>query len=124
MGDMTMNTDIGPFVAPRHTPRRGVVAAAIGLLTFLFVLLLMLLDRAQVQTQQELAHVAFGMPLNWVTQTQGLDPPLPFSTQFISPWENPTDIALLPLALNLIVIGLVLAGVRSAALSMRSRSAK
>ncbi|HST86633.1 MAG TPA: hypothetical protein VLL08_33150 [Kineosporiaceae bacterium] len=117
---MITNSDAGPAVERRHRPRLGAVAV-FGGLTFLIVVLLTLLDRAQVQTQQELEHVAFGMPLNWVTQTQSLDPPLPYSTEFLSPWENPSHIDLLPLALNMIILGLVLAGIWSAVASMRSR---
>lgn len=74
----------------------GAVTAVIGVLDLLVVALLLLLDKVQVQTQPVLSHVALGMPLNWVSQDRGLDPPLPYSAGFISPWENPTTVDWLP----------------------------
>ncbi|CAN5412980.1 hypothetical protein BH09ACT12_BH09ACT12_15170 [soil metagenome] len=68
----------------------------------------MLLDRAQVQRAEGLGHVEFGMPLNWVTQNQSLDPPLPYSASLSSPWENPTSVQFLPLAIDLVLVAALL----------------
>ena len=126
MCDMTMSTGTEPSVEP--PPRPGVrvfATVVIGVLALLVVALLLVLDKVQVQTQQELGHVAFGMPLVQVTQHQVIDPPLPWHTSFMSPWENPTNIDWLPLALNVVVVGLVLVGVWRAVLAVRSsRSTK
>ena len=122
---MTENTRTMRPVEPHHRPHRGVAAAVIGALDVAVVALLMLIDKVEVQAQEGLDQVAFGMPLNWVTQQQTLDPPLPYSANFISPWENPTAIEWLPLALNLLLVGVVLAGVWRLVLALRSsRSAK
>ena len=126
MCDMTMSTGTEPSVEPRPRPGVRVFATVvIGVLALLVVALLLVLDKVQVQTQQELGHVAFGMPLSWVTQHQVIDPPLPWHTSFTSPWESPTNIDWLPLALNVVVVGLVLFGVWRAVLAVRSsRSTK
>ena len=105
-------------IRPRR--RAGIPVTVVGvlaLLAFLSVTLLMLLDGAEVTAQRELRHVALGLPFDWVTQDQALDPPLPYRTGFLSPWENPTTIGWLPLLANLLVVGPLLAvvwrGVRS-----------
>jgi hypothetical protein len=110
MGAMTGSTVTTTSVEPRRRPRVGVAAAVVGTVDLLVVALLMLLDRVEVQSEQGLGNVAFGMPLSWVTQDQSLDPPLPYSASFASPWENPTTISWVPLVLNVVIVGLVLAG--------------
>ena len=120
MCDMTESADTETSVEPRHRPRVAVAAAVIGGLDLVVVALLMLLDKVEVQTEQGLGHVAFGMPLNWVTQDQGLDPPVPYSATFASPWENPTALEWLPLVLNVVIVGLVLAGVWRVVVALRS----
>lgn len=111
MGSMTPSTHVVPAAEPRVRPRVALAGAAIGALDVALVALLLFLDKVQVQSQQELARVGLGMPLNWVTQKQGIDPPLPWRAGFLSPWENPTTIAVLPLFVNLVIVGSVLAGV-------------
>ncbi len=110
MCGMPLRTHIAPFVKRRCASGPGAAAPVVGVLVLVAVALLMLLDDARVQNQQELENVAFGMPLNWVTQDQGLDPQLPHTTHFVSPWEHPTTSDWLPLVLNLAVIGLVVSG--------------
>ena len=111
MCSMTQSTHAVPAAEHRARPRVAVAVASIGALDLALVALLMVLDKVQVQSQTELARVGLGMPLNWVTQNQGIDPPLPWRTGVLSPWENPTTIAWLPLAVNLVIVGLVLTGV-------------
>jgi hypothetical protein len=122
---MTRSTATKTSVGPRRRPRVGVAAAVVGTVDLLVVALLMLLDTVEVRTEQGLGAVAFGMPLSWVTQDQALDPPLPYSASFASPWENPTTIEWLPLVVSVVIVGLVLAGVWRVVLALPSgRSAK
>jgi hypothetical protein len=116
---MTGSTASKTYLEPRR-PRVGVAAAVVGTVDLLVVALLMLLDKADVQTEQGLRTVAFGMPLNWVTQDQALDPSLPYSASFASPWENPTTIEWVPLVLSVVIVGLVLAGVWRLVLALPS----
>jgi hypothetical protein len=99
----------------------AVAVAAIGALDLALVALLLFLDKVKVQSQQELARVGLGMPLNWVTQNQGIDPPLPWRTSFMSPWENPTTIAWLPLVVNVVIVGLLMTGVWVGVQAVRGR---
>ena len=92
----------------------------IAALDVVVVALLVLVDKVDVQTREELDRVAFGLPLSWVTQQQTSEPPLPYTAGFSSPWENPTTIEWLPLALNLLVVGVVIAGAWRLALALRS----
>lgn len=85
------------------------------------VALLLFLDGVRVQSPQELPRVGLGLPLDWVTQVQDIDPPLPWRTRFISPWENATTIGWLPLALNVVIVGLLLAGVGMGVQAVRGR---
>ncbi|WP_456698446.1 hypothetical protein [Aeromicrobium sp. P5_D10] len=48
-------------------------------------------------------QISTGWPMVWVTQTSSATPPLPGEIHFGSPWENPTDIDALALALNILV---------------------
>ncbi len=93
----------------------------IGALDLVAVGLLVLLDEVEVRSQQGFGRVAFGGPLNWITQDQALDPPFSHSASIASPWENPTAIDWLPLVVNLVVVGLVLAVVWRGVLVMLSR---
>lgn len=112
MSDMSLGTDADLLVVPRQRPRVAAAVAVIGVLSLLIVTLLMLLDRVEVQTHQELAQVAFGMPLDWVKQDQAfLDPPVPYRAGFYWPWESPATIDFLPLVVNAALVGLVLLGV-------------
>ncbi|MCY7287864.1 MAG: hypothetical protein LH624_06335 [Cryobacterium sp.] len=71
---MTESTETKPRTEPLRRPRVGVAAGTLACLDLLVVALLMLLEKVEVQTQQELGQVAFGTPLNWVTQDQALNP--------------------------------------------------
>jgi len=62
-----------------------------------------------VHTQPHLAQVRLGLPLPFMIQNQtGYTPPLPWQTQFYSPWENPTHILLLELLLSLAIVFVVI----------------
>lgn len=111
MCSMAQRIQAAPSAEPRIRPRVALVAAAIGALDVALVALLLFLDRVQVQSRQELARVELGLPLNWVTQNQRTDPPLPWRTGLLSPWENATTTAWLPLVLNVAIVGLLLTGV-------------
>ena len=121
MCSMTQSAQVVPAAEHGARPRVALAVASISALDLALVALLLVLDKAQVQSQQELARVGLGMPLNWVTQDQGIDPPLPWSTSFLSPWDNPTTIAWLPLTVNLVIVGLVLAGVWVGLQAVRGR---
>jgi hypothetical protein len=79
--------------------------ACVALVLDMFVVLTFtMFDRVQVSGSRDLAGVHFGAPLNWVTQQQSIDPPMPGTTTFLSPWEHPADVAWLPLLANLALI--------------------
>ena len=121
MCSMAQSARAAPSAEPRVRPRVAVAVAAIGALDLALVALLLFLDKVKVQSQQELARVGLGMPLNWVTQNQGIDPPLPWRTSFMSPWENPTTIAWLPLVVNVVIVGLLVTGVWVGVQAVRGR---
>lgn len=118
---MTESTATRASVELLRRTHVGVAAAGVGALVGLVVVLLMLLDKVEVLTQQGLRDVEFGAPLNWVTQDQALDPLLPYSASFASPWEHSTTVDWLTLALNLAIAGVVLVGAWRATLLARSR---
>ena len=121
---MSEGTATTTSVEPRHRSRVGFPSAVIAALDLLVIALLVLADKVEVQTGQGLGHVAFGMPLSWVTQDQTLDPSLPYGAGFASPWENPTTNEGLPLVLDVVIVGLVLAGVWRAVLALRAQGVR
>src|SRR3954447_10848885 len=108
MPGMTTSTGTELAVAPLGRRRAWVAAAVIGVLDVVLVAVLMVFDKVDVRTPGQLGHVASGWPLNWVVQDQGIEPPLPYRTGFVSPWESSTTIDWLPLVLDLVIVGLVM----------------
>lgn len=121
MSGMTQSADAHLDAEARHRGRTGATVAMIAGAASLAVVLLTVLDRVQVQSQGQLARVAFGKPLAWVTQNQTLDPPMPHSATFLSPWAHPTTIQVLPLAIDVALVGVVLTAVWCAVRGLRSR---
>ncbi len=95
---------------PRPSSRLSITIAVIAALDLTLIVVLLLIDKVQVKAPEELAGVGLGMPLTWVTQDQGIDPPLPWRTRFLSPWENPTTVEWVPFVCNAVIIALLLAG--------------
>ena len=75
-------------------------------------LVLGLFDRVTVASHAALARLTFGHPLAWLSQDQSsLEPPIPATMRFVSPWEHPASVALVPLLLDvLIACAVLLAG--------------
>ncbi len=120
MSAMAASHATGTSVERRRRPRVGAAWAAIAALDLAVVALLVLVDRVEVTTATGLGHVVFGAPLSWVMQDQAGDPSFPYVASLGSPWEDPSTIAWLPLVVDLVVVGLVLAGVWRALLALRS----
>jgi hypothetical protein len=93
----------------------------------LVVLVASVLDRETVRDAADQRSLDFGLPFAWIHQDQSsLDPPYPWSATVAGPWEHPTSLSGLALALDVLVVavvlGLVLALVRLR--SSRPRSAR
>ena len=62
-----------------------------------------------VDDRAGLRSVGFGWPLTWVRQDQrSFDPPLPWSMGFAPPLENPTDVSLGLLLLNVLALAVAI----------------
>lgn len=110
---MTQGPHVAPFAEPRARRRVALAVVGIGALDEALVARVLLLDTVPVQSSQEPARVGLGLPLNWVTQNQGIGQPLPWRTGFMFPWETPRTIARLPILVDLLIVGLVLGRGRS-----------
>lgn len=67
------------------------VMAAVLILSSLLVLGSVYLPFT-VNSKADLARVKLGLPLPFIFQNQGYDPPFPWQTSIRSVWENPTQI--------------------------------
>ena len=67
------------------------VAVAVLILSVILVFLSVSLP-VTVYSQADLERVKLGLPLPFVIQNQGINPPLPWQTSMRSVWENPTQI--------------------------------
>ena len=87
-----------------QTPARGRWRLAVpvsGVVAVFVVHVLAFTDAARFQSRADLGHLTFGAPLGWLTQDQSaLAPPGPGTTGFLSPWEHPVSVDLVPLLLN------------------------
>jgi hypothetical protein len=99
-------TDEAVLVTRTGWRRRWVVAVAASCCaSFVLTLLLAFTDSVQVAGDPEMGQVTFGTPFGWLTQDQSaLDPPFPWRAEFVSPWEHPVTVDLLPLLANLILL--------------------
>ncbi|RHA37984.1 hypothetical protein [Cellulomonas rhizosphaerae] len=90
--------------------RRVVPAAAVVVVSVAVVVLVALLDRATVTAASGLGILRFGGPFGWLGQDQSvLDPPLPFETRPLGPWEHPTSVAWLPFVTDVAIVAVVVA---------------
>lgn len=70
------------------------------------------MEDVTVRRHEDLKHVMFGFPLDWLAQDQSaLSPPFPHEMSFGSPLENPTNVAFGPLIADLLIVYVVLLAV-------------